>query len=223
MCGRFTVRTAPHVKLPGVRVYDMPFAARYNIAPTQDVLVVADLGSGLELSTVVWGLIPARSNDGRRFINARSETIETKPSFSDSYRKRRCLIMADGFFEWTQTKSKQPHFFQLRDQSPFAFAGIWDSWGTQNRTAACAIITTNANEAMQVIHHRMPVILRPEDYQLWLDPRSNPTFLRTLLAPLPAAEITFHPVSRSVNSAQNEGPELIDREDWELGTTRSLF
>ncbi len=221
MCGRFTLQSAPRVKLNGVRSSDLSFEARYNIAPTQEVPVIGDFGSGLELRKLVWGLIPARSNDGKIFINARAETIDVKPSFSESFRKRRCLILADGFFEWKRSgKSKQPYYFQLSDESTFAFAGIWENRGPQK---TCAIVTTTANETMEPIHNRMPVILSPENYNLWLDPRTDLESLRKLLVPFPAAMISFHPVSTAVNSAQNDSPELIKREDCEIGTTPSLF
>lgn len=226
MCGRFTIRTAPRVKLPGVRAErELPFAARYNIAPTQDVFVVADFGNGPELTRLSWGLIPAQSSDGKRFINARGETIESKPSFRESYKRRRCLILADGFYEWKRSgSSKRPYYFQLSNESsPFAFAGIWDSWGTKERITACAIVTTVANETLKPIHNRMPVILQPESYQHWLSPQTDPASLRKLLAPLPDSAMSSHPVGRAVNSVQNDGPELIDRKDWEIGTTLSLF
>ena len=223
MCGRFTVRTAPRVKLDGVRDSDLPFTASYNIAPTQEILVIADFGNGLELTKLVWGLIPARSSDGKRFINARAETIETKPSFNESFRLRRCLILADGFFEWKRSgKSKRPYYIRMTDESHFAFAGIWDSWG-QEQTRTCAIVTTVTNETLEPIHNRMPVIVPPESYRLWLDPRTDLNSLRKLLVPYPAATMSANPVSRAVNSAQNNGPELIDREDSEIGTTLSLF
>ena len=223
MCGRFTVRTAPRVRLKGVNNPDLPFAARYNIAPTQDVLVVADFGDGPVLTKLVWGLIPARSTDGKRFINVRTETIEIKASFSESFRKRRCLILADGFFEWKRSaRSKQAYYFQMTDGSQFAFAGIWDSWGNE-QIKSCAIITTTANETLAPIHDRMPVILRPESYGLWLGSPANAISLRKLLVPYSASTLLSHPVSSAVNSPQNDRPELIDREDWEIGTTQSLF
>ncbi|HEX2270897.1 MAG TPA: SOS response-associated peptidase [Pyrinomonadaceae bacterium] len=221
MCGRFTLQSAPRVKLNGVRSPDLPFEARYNIAPTQEVFVVADFGNGPELRKLVWGLIPARSTDGKIFINARAETIDSKPSFSESFRRRRCLILADGFFEWKRSgKAKQAYYFQLSDESTFAFAGIWESRGPQK---TCAIVTTTANEALASIHDRMPVILPPENYQLWLDPKTDLASLRKLLVPFPASTMSFYPVSTAVNSAQNEGAELIKREDCEIGTTPSLF
>lgn len=223
MCGRFTIRTAPRVKLPGIRT-DLLFEARYNIAPTDDVYVVADFGNGPELTKLSWGLIPAQSSDGKRFINARGETIECKSSFSESFKRRRCLIFADGFFEWKRSgRSKLPYYFQLSDESQFAFAGIWDSWGTKDRITTCAIVTTTANETLKAIHNRMPVILRPDSYDRWLDPQTDPASLRNLLAPLPAAAMSSHPVSRAVNSVQNDGPELLDRKDHAIGTTLSLF
>ena len=222
MCGRYTVRTAPRVKLPGVRNSELPFEARYNVAPTQEVPVVADFGRGLELRNIVWGLLPAHSNDGKRFINARAETIESRASFSESFRTRRCLILADGFFEWKRSfGSKQAHYIQMTDESAFAFAGIWDS--SENGGPSCAIITITANETLKPIHDRMPVILRPESYRIWLDPQTSLAKLRELLVPFPAATLSSHPVSRLVNSVQNDGPELIKREDNEVGTNLTLF
>jgi putative SOS response-associated peptidase YedK len=221
MCGRFTLQSAPRVKLNGVRSSDLPFEARYNIAPTQEVFVIADFGSGLELRKLVWGFVPARSNEGKIFINVRAETIDIKPSFSEAFRRRRCLVLADGFFEWKRAgKSKQPYYFQLNDQSTFAFAGIWESRGPQK---TCAIVTTTANEAMEAIHDRMPLILSPENYQLWLDPKTDLASLRKLFAPSPASILSSHPVSTAVNSAQNDSRDLIKREDCEIGTTPSLF
>ncbi len=223
MCGRFTVRTARRIKLDGVRNSDLPFEARYNIAPTQEILVVADLGSGLELMKLVWGLIPARSLDGKGFINARAETLETKPSFSESFLKRRCLILADGFFEWKRSgRAKQAFYFELTDKSPFAFAGIWDRWGPRDITS-CAIVTTDANEIVSSLHDRMPLILKPESYRAWLDPRTDRASLRQFLSPFPASEMTCYPVSSAVNYPENDNPKLIERVDHEIGTTPSLF
>ena len=222
MCGRYTVRTAPKVKLPGVRNSELPFEARYNIAPTQEVPVVGDFGRGLELRNIVWGLLPAHSSDGKRFINARAETIETRASFSESFRRRRCLILADGFFEWKQSfGAKQPHYIHMTDESAFAFAGIWDVFG--NEGPSCAIITTTANETLKPIHERMPVILCPDTYSVWLNPQTPFAELRKLLVPFAAATMSSYPVSRLVNSVQNDNPELIKREDNEVGTNLTLF
>ncbi|HKZ76786.1 MAG TPA: SOS response-associated peptidase, partial [Pyrinomonadaceae bacterium] len=127
MCGRFTLRSRDRVNLKGLSTSELPFEARYNIAPGQTILAIADFGHGAELTSFVWGLIPSWSNDGKGFINARCETLEAKPSFSESFQQRRCLIPSDGFFEWRRLgKSKQPFYLQLMDESPFAFAGIWD-------------------------------------------------------------------------------------------------
>ena len=224
MCGRFTVRTAPRVKLKHLNNSALPFEARFNIAPTQEVFIIADLGNGLELAKVAWGLIPAWSTDGKAFINARAETLETKPSFSESFQKRRCLIPADGFFEWKRTgRAKQPHYIQLADESPFSFAGIWDRWGSRNPVTSCAIITTTANDILRPLHNRMPVMLKPEQYERWLDPKTDPAVLKQLLMPLPDADVTFHPVSTAVNHTENDGPELINIVEHEIGTTPSLF
>ena len=224
MCGRFTVRTAPRVKLPGVRNTDLLFEPRYNIAPSQEIWAVGDFGRGLEFAKLVWGLIPGWSADNKGFINARSETLEDKPSFSESFQKRRCLIPADGFYEWKRSgRAKQAFLFELIDELPFAFAGIWDRWGTREPLTTCAIITTGANEIVEPLHNRMPVILKPKSYETWLDPNADLVSLKQLLSPLPASEMTCHPVSSAVNYVDNEGPELVERVDHEIGTTPSLF
>jgi len=224
MCGRFTVRSARRVKLDGVRNADLPFAPRYNIAPGQEVMAVANFGNGLELATVVWGLIPAWSGDGKGFINARAETLETKPSFSDSFQKRRCLIPADGFYEWRRTgRARQAFYFQLRDEAPFAFAGLWDRWGTTEPITSCGIITTAANETLQPVHDRMPVILDQASFADWLDPKTDSATLQRLLAPFPATLMSSHPVSSAVNHPDNDSEHLIARVDSEVGITPSLF
>jgi putative SOS response-associated peptidase YedK len=154
MCGRFTLRTRDRIKVKGLRTSDLPFEARFNIAPSQSILPFANFGNGLDLRYLVWGLVPSWSKDGKGFINARSETIEDKPSFSESFQRRRCLIPADGFYEWERSgKIAQPYLFQMRDESPFAFAGIWEEWQVDgNSIASCAIITTTANELIGSIH-----------------------------------------------------------------------
>src|SRR5258708_15370344 len=129
MCGRFTLHSRDRIKLKGSVSLDLPFEPRYNIAPSQAILAIADFGRGPNFSSVIWGLVPSWSKDGKGFINARCETLESKPSFSESFQRRRCLIPADGFFEWKRLgRVKQPSYFQLEDESPFAFAGIWDQW-----------------------------------------------------------------------------------------------
>ncbi|HLE63914.1 MAG TPA: SOS response-associated peptidase, partial [Pyrinomonadaceae bacterium] len=135
MCGRFTLKSPGRVKFDGLRTSNLLFEPRYNIAPSQTILAIADSGRGVELSSIIWSLIPSWSNDGKGYINARCETLETKPAFSESFQKRRCLIPADGFFEWKRLgRSKQPYYFQMQDESPFAFAGIWDRWKRGERS-----------------------------------------------------------------------------------------
>jgi putative SOS response-associated peptidase YedK len=225
MCGRFTLHSRDRVKLKGLATLDLLFEARYNIAPSQQILAIADFGKGIEARMLHWGLIPSWSIDGKGFINARAETLEKKPSFSDSFRLRRCLIPADGFFEWRSVgRSKQPHYFQLSDESQFALAGIWDQWrNAQSSITSCAIITTAANELVEPLHDRMPAILKPDSYDVWLDLKTDPAVLEKLLAPSPASKMKSHPVSRAVNAPENDSEELIERVDAEVGITPSLF
>jgi putative SOS response-associated peptidase YedK len=216
MCGRYSLRT-PAEEL--ARKFGARKAAqaspRYNIAPSQEVLAVTNAGGERELTTLVWGLIPSWSREPQGFINARAETVLEKPSFRDSFRKRPCLIPADGFFEWRKSGRggvKQPYYFRLGDGRVFAFAGVWDEWrGEGVAVPSCAILTTKPNEVARAVHDRMPVILREEDYGLWLDPDPGKLELRLgLLVPYPAAEMECYPVSAMVNSPQNQGAQLIE-------------
>lgn len=225
MCGRFTLRSSRGIKVEGARNLDLPLEPRYNIAPSQNVLVTADLGNGLDLRYLVWGLVSSWSKDGKGFINARSETIEDRPSFSESFQRRRCLIPADGFYEWQRSgKIAQPYFFQMHDESTFAFAGIWDEWqGDGKLIASCAIITTTANELLASIHDRMPVILPPESHGQWLGNDSEPVALRNLLAPFPASEMASHAVSYDVNHPKIDDEYLTRPVEPNIGVTPSLF
>jgi putative SOS response-associated peptidase YedK len=225
MCGRFTLHSKDRIKLKGLASLDLPFEARYNIAPSQSVLSLGDFGSGLEARLLTWGLIPSWSNNEKGFINARAETIEDKPSFSESFQIRRCLIPADGFFDWERVgRSKRPFYFQLNDESQFAFGGIWDQRRSDEQLIkSCAIITTAANELVGALHDRMPAILEPDSYEVWLNPKTDPVALKRLLAPLPASKMKTHPVSSAVNSTENYSAQLLVRVDAELGTTPSLF
>ena len=225
MCGRFTLHSRDRIRLKGLATLDLPFEARYNIAPSQKILAVGDFGNGVEIADVSWGLIPSWSAEAKAFINARSETLEDKPSFSDSFRLRRCLIPADGFFEWERVgRSKRPFYFQLNDESQFAFGGIWDQLRSDAQSIkSCAIITTAANELVGALHDRMPAILEPESYEVWLDPRTDPVALKKLLAPFPASKMKTHPVASAVNLPENDSAQLLVRVDAELGTTPSLF
>src|SRR5437588_12199771 len=224
MCGRVTLHSRDRIKLKVLASLDLPFEARYNIAPSQNVLTIGDFGAGLEARLLTWGLIPSWSTDGKGFINARAETLEEKPSFSESFRLRRCLIPADGFFEWKRTgREKRPFYFQMDDEMPVAFAGIWDTWSNRGDVVtSCAIITTAANELVGELHDRMPAILL-HDHDAWLDPRTDRTVLTEMLKPFPSLMMKTYPVSSSVNSPDNDTADLLVRVDSEVGQTLSLF
>jgi len=225
MCGRFTLVKPGKIKFQRVGQPTQPLFPRYNIAPSQTVLALADFGDGVEWSSLTWALIPSWSKDGKGFINARCETLEEKASFSESFRERRCLIPADGFFEWRRAgRAKQPFYFQLQNEGTFAFAGVWDRWQNNGKTViSCAIITTEANELLSPIHDRMPVILQPAAYDAWLDPKTEPQVLNRLLQPFPASEMKSYPVGSTVNYPDKDTAEIIVRVDAERGTTPSLF
>lgn len=190
---------------------------RYNIAPTQPVAVVPNDGQN-RLDYFTWGLVPFWAKDpsiGNRMINARSETLAEKPSFRNAFRRRRCLILADGFYEWHQPVKGQPKvpiYIQFKDQRPFAFAGLWERWQSPDGSEilSCTIITTRPNPLVARYHNRMPVILPDGSHSLWLDPgEGNPKQLSPLLGPHPDDEMTAYPVSRMVNDPSNESPDLI--------------
>ena len=218
MCGRFTL-TANAKKLAESFVDFTPppeNTPRYNIAPSQPVAVVANTGDN-KIDFFVWGLIPSWAKDpkiGNKLINARSETLAEKPSFRTAYRRRRCLILTDGFYEWRKNpdKTKTPMYIQLESQKPFAFAGLWEQWYSPHgdQVLSCTIITTQPNKFMAQIHNRMPVILPPDAYAQWLDPaEQKPDSLQPLLKPYPAEEMTAYPVSRQVNNPRNDVPDCI--------------
>lgn len=219
MCGRFTLTVDPADLQEAFADYAFPakFAPRFNIAPSQPVLAIPNDGKNAA-DFFVWGLIPSWAKDpsiGNRLINARGETIAEKPSFRGAFKHKRCLILADGFYEWKTvpgSKAKTPHFIFLKSRAPFAFAGLWDEWRSPDGgyLRSATIITTAPNELMASIHNRMPVILRPTDYAQWLDasPRA-PADLLPLLQPFPANEMAAHPVSTLVNSPANDRAELV--------------
>jgi putative SOS response-associated peptidase YedK len=225
MCGRFTLaRGTPAEIAEAFGLPEPPYLPglepRYNVAPTQRVPVVRvvrqDAGGGREAVMMRWGLIPhwSKGDTGRPLlINARAETAAEKPAFRDAFRKRRCLIPADGFFEWSgPARNKRATHFRLKDGGLFALAGLWDSWDDPDGTTieSCAVLTTEANELVRPYHDRMPCILRPEDYGLWLDTSAKDMqALCQLLAPFPAAEMEGVPVGPHVNSAKNEGPQCL--------------
>jgi len=228
MCGRFTLKTPERVKFERiVNTFDLDnIVPRYNIAPTQNVLTVLERDSVREVTNLQWGLIPFWSKEAKGFINARVETIDQKPTFNESFQRRRCLIPADGFYEWERAGKKisQPYYFQMKDGAPFAFAGVWDRWKQNGNTiVSCAIITTTANELLSTIHHRMPVIMPPELHELWLNPESRAADLKEILVPFPAAEMTSHAVSREVNSTKSDGKQLLEPVDPTIGVNLRLF
>jgi putative SOS response-associated peptidase YedK len=200
-------------------VAEVPQAeARYNVAPTQNILAVRTVSDERELTFFKWGLIPAWAKDasmGARLINARSETVEEKPSFREAFKQRRCIIPADGFYEWRREGGKkQPYFFHLRDERPFGFAGLWERWEGDGGQVinSCTILTTEANEVLRPVHDRMPVILHPDDYEVWLDTDARKhDFAKELLRPYTAGEMLGYPVSASINSPRNQGAQLIER------------
>ena len=219
MCGRFTLTVNPAEVQESFSPYTFPqkFAPRFNIAPTQPVLAIPNDDQNTA-DFFVWGLIPMWAKDpsiGNRLINARAETLEEKPSFRSSLKYKRCLILADGFYEWKGSEGKKvktPFFIHMKDRKPFAFAGLWDSWNSPDGSLvkSCTIITTEPNELTGIIHDRMPVILHPRDYAKWLDPSpQTPDQLKPLLKPFPADLMDAYPVSPLVNTPANDKPELV--------------
>lgn len=218
MCGRYTLKTPINVLAEGFEIQEYPssITPSYNIAPTQEVAAVVEEDEQRKLEMFHWGLIPSWAKDpaiGNKMINARAETVSEKPSFRKAFKVRRCLILADGFYEWQKTDNgKQPYHIKMEDDSPFAFAGLWEVWGKNGEEIrSCTIITTEANDLMNEIHPRMPVILPPEDYGLWLDPdfeEKEP--LTSLLKPYPADEMEAYPVSRRVNKPSNNEPSVLE-------------
>lgn len=218
MCGRFTLTVDPADLREMLELGEVPadWQPRYNIAPTQPVAVVTS-AQDRKVEVFQWGLIPSWSKDpsmAGRMINARAETLHEKPAYRVPFARKRCLILADGFFEWKALdKGKQPYFIQLQSREPFAFAGLWDHWtspdGSEKRT--CSIVTCEPNELMAEIHNRMPVILDRSTMWDWLDLEAQPIALRALLVPY-AGTMKAHPVSKLVNKPENDSPECVKPE-----------
>lgn len=218
MCGRFARYSAVH------RCGDLfqtpagfELAANYNVAPGTALLAARNAQwGGRELITLTWGLVPAWSKELRTAfstINARAETVAEKPAFRAAFRHRRCLIAADGFYEWARREGRQqPYFIRLRSEAPFAFAGIWDHWEREGASLdSCSIVVTEANELVGSIHDRMPVILSPAHYDLWLESKiTDPAKLKPLLIPYPAFLVAMYPVSTAVNNPRNNAQTLIE-------------
>lgn len=224
MCGRYTLKTDGNNLATLFELYDEPeMEPRYNIAPTQQVpVVLKDPAEGGDadarnLEMMHWGLIPSWSKDpsiGSRMINARAETVAEKPSYRSAFKRRRCLIPADGFYEWAKTNDgKQPYYLHLKDGSPFGFAGLWETWSMDGgeEVRSCTIITTEPNEVAAEVHNRMPVIISPELYDAWLEPgNDDQEELLSMLAPYPAESMEAYPVSRSINRPANDYPEVLE-------------
>jgi putative SOS response-associated peptidase YedK len=228
MCGRFTLSQPVEAIASIFQLKEVPnLEPRYNIAPTQLVPTVwqtstqSDAGDKdkvlRQFQLLRWGLVPSWAKDpamGAKLINARAETVAEKPSFRSAFRHRRCLVIADGFYEWRrQEGKKQPFYFRLQNGQPFAFAGLWERWQDpkSEAIASCTILTTAANELLQPIHDRMPVILDSKDYDLWLDPAvQKPEQLQQLLQPYPSEAMLSYPVSTKVNNPANNTPECIN-------------
>lgn len=215
MCGRFTLTETDKISSDyDINIQDLNLVPRFNIAPAQDIPVIVSPG---KLMLLKWGLIPYWAKDpavGSKLINARAETLEERPSFKYPLRQRRCLVLADGFYEWQQTgRTKIPYRIALRDRSLFTFAGLWDTWQSPagSTISSCSIITTTPNSLMQRLHQRMPVILPRGAEKLWLDSNIRDVqLLKNLLVPYPAELMRAYQVSSRVNSPKNDDPECIE-------------
>jgi putative SOS response-associated peptidase YedK len=220
MCGRFTLTSGPAALQRALHLDTPPEALlpRFNIAPTQEVAIVTSLEKP-RVEYVRWGLIPSWAKEasiGSRLINARAETVREKPAFRSAFLKRRCLILADGFYEWERTArgrggARAPFYIQMDSGEPFTFAGLWETWrapeGQEVRT--CTIVTCAANEIIGRFHDRMPVILEGEAARRWLEPSTSPDDLGGLLVPFPAERMRVRVVSSLVNSPGNDGPQVL--------------
>jgi len=216
MCGRYTL-AKPKKSIESHFRAQLPkgeHRERYNIAPTQALPVVVASHDARAMEAMRWGLVPSWTKDIKTqspLINARAETIREKPSFRSSFKSRRCLVPADGFYEWVKKDSgKVPYRIHLASEGLFAFAGIWAEWGKDDeRLRSFSIITTGANSALQSLHHRMPVILAPDTYDLWLDASATQEDVAALLNPYPSELMAYHEVSLKVNSPRNDDPECL--------------
>ena len=233
MCGRF-VSSSPPDEL--AKYFDVEAVAEsvlepsFNVAPSNDVYVVVETGGVRRLDTFRWGLVPFWAKDpatGYKMINARAESVTDKNAYKHAFKKRRCIIPADGFYEWKKIpgqKAKQPYFIHRSDGEPMAFAGLWEVWRPKDEASAdaeplrtCTIITGEPNEKVADIHDRMPVMLPPSAWAQWLDADNDDVeTLGKFLVPAPASLYALHPVSRAVNNVQQKGPELVDPADEPL-------
>lgn len=219
MCGRFSM-TSPIEQIQLAfdisNLDEVDMTPRYNVAPSQQILSIVGDGKDHRAGFLKWGLVPSWSKDpkiGFKMINARSETVDTKPSFRNLLKRRRCLIVADGFYEWkNEDGKKQPYRIKMKEDHLFAFAGLWDRWENSGEIIhSCTIITTEANEVVSGIHDRMPVILPKDRQDIWLNPAvQDSSQLKELLQPFPAEEMIAYQVSSLVNSPKNDVPEVLN-------------
>ena len=218
MCGRFTMTANPEELMAryGVEQLTFEYQPRYNIAPTQMISAVIDTQGERRIGQLRWGLIPSWAKDEKiaySTINAKAETVHEKPAFRNSFKRKRCLLPADGFYEWQKTDgTKQPMRIMLKDKSIFSMAGIYDTWVSPEgiKMHTCSIITTKPNKLMEPIHDRMPVILRREDEAIWLDrEKQDVELLHSLLVPYPEEEMFAYPVAAMVGNVRNDVPECI--------------
>ena len=218
MCGRYTQTKSGEAIARTFNLSKTPDPQpRYNIAPTQPVAAIAQTEDERAYRIFQWGLVPSWSKDpsiGSRMINARSETAAEKPSFRAAFKRRRCLIVADGFYEWQKTGGKkQPYYVQVEDQEIFGFAGLWETWqsGDGSHLESCTILTTEPNGLMETIHNRMPVIVHPEDFDLWLDPSlQDGRHVQHLLRPYEDEAMAAYAVSTTVNNPRNESAACVE-------------
>ncbi|TXH38761.1 MAG: SOS response-associated peptidase [Rhodospirillaceae bacterium] len=216
MCGRYVfISNVDAIKQ--LFLFDnLPnLAPRYNIAPTQQIPIVRSTGDGREMVNVRWGLLPfwlKEAPKGPPVINAKAEGIEAKPMFRAAIAKRRCLVPADGFYEWKGPKDdKQPYLIRLATRTPFAFAGVWERWKSpEGEIDSAAILTCEPNSLMAEIHNRMPVILDPSEFDAWLSDKTPQAEIGGMIDPFPAEQMRAEPVSKAVNSVKNVGPECIE-------------
>ncbi len=231
MCGRFALVADGQALQLQFDLTALPselLTARYNIAPTQPVMVITNTAPQT-ITFQKWGLIPSWSKDpsiASSLINARAETLEEKPSFRTAFKRRRCIIPATGFYEWGkgEGKTKQPYYIHLKDNQLFGFAGLWETWHSPDgdMVETCTIITTEPNDLIRPLHHRMAVILDPDDYELWLSPDELPPMaLKPLLTAYPAEQMAYYPISTLVNNVRNDSPECI--KPLELPQQKGLF
>jgi putative SOS response-associated peptidase YedK len=219
MCGRFSLSQPTEALAQRFQLDEVPpLESQYNIAPTNSVatVLVYPANKKRQFRLLHWGLIPSWAKNpqiGAKMINARAETVAQKPAFRAAFRHRRCLVLADGFYEWQQLEGKkQPYYIQIQDGQPFAFAGLWEHWKGSDGSVidSCTLLTTEPNELLRPLHNRMPVILKPENHDLWLDPDvQQPDLLHPLLCPYPSKEMVAFPVSKQVNNPANNTPELV--------------